>query len=156
MDVSGRADPSWQLATVVSIMLIFTAINSDVISTSNRRLQGMVLHASLTDPLTGLANRRRFREILDAHHSPDTRPLAVLMYDVDNFKQINENVATSPLTRCSSACATSCAPCCVMPTSWPDTAGTNWWCSPTFYPSKMPGRLVSAASYTSEPRPISD
>ena len=90
MILSGRADPSWQLATVVSIMLIFTAINSEVISTSNRRLQGMVLHASLTDPLTGLANRRRFREILDSHHSPDSRPLAVLMYDIDNFKQINE------------------------------------------------------------------
>jgi diguanylate cyclase (GGDEF)-like protein len=90
LDLSGRADPSWQLATVVSIMLVFTAINSEVISTSNRRLQEMVLHASLTDPLTGLANRRRFREILDSHHSPDNRPLAVLMYDVDNFKQINE------------------------------------------------------------------
>ncbi len=90
LELSGRADTSWQLATVVSIMLLFTAINSEVISTSNRRLQGMVLHASLTDPLTGLANRRRFREILDSHHSPDTRPLAVLMYDVDNFKRINE------------------------------------------------------------------
>ena len=90
LDLSGRADPSWQLATVVSIMLVFTAINSEVISTSNRRLQEMVLHASLTDPLTGLANRRRFREILDSHHSPDERPLAVLMYDIDNFKQINE------------------------------------------------------------------
>lgn len=91
MDLSGRANPSWQLAIVVSIMLIFTAINSDVISTSNRRLQGMVRKASLTDPLTGLANRRRFRQILDSHHSADVRPLAVFMYDVDNFKQINED-----------------------------------------------------------------
>ena len=90
MSLSGRADPSWQLATVVSIMLIFTAINSEVISTSNRRLQALVRHASHTDPLTGLANRRRFREILESHHSPDVRPLAVFMYDVDNFKQINE------------------------------------------------------------------
>jgi diguanylate cyclase (GGDEF)-like protein len=71
-------------------MLMFTAINAEVISTSNRRLREMVLHASLTDPLTGLANRRRFREILDLHDVPDTRPLAVLMYDVDNFKRINE------------------------------------------------------------------
>ena len=69
---------------------MFTAINSEVISTSNRRLQQMVLNASLTDPLTGLANRRRFREILDSHHSADSRPLGVLMYDVDNFKAINE------------------------------------------------------------------
>jgi diguanylate cyclase (GGDEF)-like protein len=90
LDVTGRADPSWQIATVVSIMLMFTAMNSEVISTSNRRLQQLVLHASLTDPLTGLANRRRFREILDSHHTPDARPLAVLMYDVDDFKAINE------------------------------------------------------------------
>ena len=90
LDLTGRADPSWQIATVVSIMLMFTAINSEVISTSNRRLQQMVLNASLTDPLTGLANRRRFREILDSHHSADSRPLGVLMYDVDNFKAINE------------------------------------------------------------------
>jgi diguanylate cyclase (GGDEF)-like protein len=90
LDASGRADVSWQLSGVVSIMAIFTAINSDVISTSNRRLQGMVHKASMTDPLTGLANRRRFREILEMHHTPDTRPLAVLMYDLDNFKQLNE------------------------------------------------------------------
>jgi diguanylate cyclase (GGDEF)-like protein len=92
LHVTGRADTAWQLDVVVSIMLMFTAINSEVISTSNRRLREMVLHASLTDPLTGLANRRRFREVLDSHDVADARPLAVLMYDIDNFKQLNEEL----------------------------------------------------------------
>ncbi len=88
-DSLGRGEMNVQLSVVASIMAIFTAMNCDVISTSTRKLREMVLEASMTDPLTGLQNRRRFREILDAHNTP-TRPLAVIMYDVDNFKQINE------------------------------------------------------------------
>lgn len=79
-----------QLLTVVSILAAFTALNCDVIATSNRTLQRMVRQASLTDPLTGLDNRRRFRQVLDSHDVPEARPLAVLMYDLDNFKQLNE------------------------------------------------------------------
>ena len=48
---------------------------------------------ALTDPLTGLANRRQLRQRLDEelaralrHH----RPLSVAMLDVDNLKQIND------------------------------------------------------------------
>ena len=88
-DSLGRGEMNVQLSLVASFMAIFTAMNCDVISTSTRKLREMVLEASMTDPLTGLQNRRRFREILDAHNTP-TRPLAVIMYDVDNFKQINE------------------------------------------------------------------
>jgi diguanylate cyclase (GGDEF)-like protein len=90
IEASGRGAMSWQLGVGVSLMSMFTALNADVISTSNRRLQRMVLDASMTDPLTGVANRRRFREVLDMHAVPGTRPLAVIMYDLDNFKQINE------------------------------------------------------------------
>lgn len=91
LELSGRAEHSWQLATVVSIMIIFTAANADTISSSNRRLRDMVLAASLTDPLTGLANRRRLRQIVDEHEGNPGSPLAVLMYDIDNFKQLNED-----------------------------------------------------------------
>jgi diguanylate cyclase (GGDEF)-like protein len=85
----GRAELNTQIATVASILFVFTAMNCDVIATSNRKLREMVLHASRTDPLTGLQNRRRFREVLDAHAGGE-RSLAVIMYDVDNFKSINE------------------------------------------------------------------
>jgi diguanylate cyclase (GGDEF)-like protein len=84
-----RADVPWRITMIVSIMAVFTALNCDVIATSNRTLRARVRKASLTDPLTGLDNRRRFREVLDAH-TEGNAPLAVLMYDLDNFKEINE------------------------------------------------------------------
>jgi diguanylate cyclase (GGDEF)-like protein len=91
LDAMGRGDVSWQIAIVVSIMAAFTAFNSDVIATSNRKLHDLVQKSAHTDPLTGLDNRRRFRQILDSHDTPESCPLAVLMYDVDNFKQLNES-----------------------------------------------------------------
>jgi diguanylate cyclase (GGDEF)-like protein/PAS domain S-box-containing protein len=49
---------------------------------------------SLTDDLTGLNNRRHFRESLDAAFSLAGRqgqPLSVLMFDVDRFKSYNDD-----------------------------------------------------------------
>jgi diguanylate cyclase (GGDEF)-like protein len=44
------------------------------------------------DPLTGLANRRRFIEDLEAAvYADDQRPCAVLMIDLDRFKEINDS-----------------------------------------------------------------
>ncbi len=44
-----------------------------------------------TDALTGLANRRRFREALDAALASairDAEPLSLIIFDVDEFKKI--------------------------------------------------------------------
>lgn len=92
LETTGRASITWQSPAIISIMAIFAALNEDVIATSNRALRDMVRKASLTDPLTGLDNRRRFRDILDSHGAGETRPLAVLMYDVDNFKRMNDEL----------------------------------------------------------------
>jgi diguanylate cyclase len=47
--------------------------------------------ALLTDPLTGLGNRRRFDEVADAVHAGDVPlPLSLLIIDIDNFKAIND------------------------------------------------------------------
>jgi diguanylate cyclase (GGDEF)-like protein len=81
----------WRISGVASIMYVFTALNCDVISTSTGKLREMVVTASQTDPLTGLQNRRRFQEILSSHDGP-TSTLAVIMIDIDNFKQINEEL----------------------------------------------------------------
>jgi diguanylate cyclase (GGDEF)-like protein len=46
------------------------------------------------DPLTGLANRRRFEEELERHVARGRRygmSGAVLMLDLDDFKQVNDN-----------------------------------------------------------------
>ena len=45
------------------------------------------------DPLTGLANHRRFQEVLGKELGfarRDARPLAVVLLDIDDFKRINE------------------------------------------------------------------
>ncbi|MGY6708948.1 MAG: GGDEF domain-containing protein [Rhizobiaceae bacterium] len=50
-------------------------------------------HAALTDPLTGMQNRRYFdealREYLEAFRTVD-KPLGLLIIDLDHFKQIND------------------------------------------------------------------
>ncbi len=88
--LTDRAAFSFPFVIVVSVMATFTAINADIIAVSNRKLRALVRTSALTDPLTGLDNRRRFRQVLESHDVPASRPLAVLMYDIDNFKQINE------------------------------------------------------------------
>jgi diguanylate cyclase (GGDEF)-like protein len=46
-----------------------------------------------TDPLTGLINRRRFIEFLDqeiARYQRHSEPLALVMFDIDDFKRVND------------------------------------------------------------------
>jgi diguanylate cyclase (GGDEF)-like protein len=48
------------------------------------------------DPLTGLANRRRFIEELETTvYGDDGRPCAVLMIDLDRFKEVNDSFGHS-------------------------------------------------------------
>ena len=46
--------------------------------------------AASTDPLTGIANRRGFLEQTAQLRSAGTQPAAVLLFDLDNFKTIND------------------------------------------------------------------
>jgi len=71
----------------------------------NRELQrtnAVLEEASLTDPLTGLRNRRYFSATIDAdvsqalrshsdHHDPHTRDLVFYLIDADNFKEVNDH-----------------------------------------------------------------
>ena len=68
----------------------------------NRRLERMYRREqelSRTDPLTGLGNRTRYEEAVDrllkrsrreASKAGQARPLALILIDVDHFKQIND------------------------------------------------------------------
>ena len=56
--------------------------------------QARIIAMMRTDPLTGLANRRFFLEILDKAMPFAVRhqqPLAIIMADLDHFKNINDN-----------------------------------------------------------------
>ena len=64
----------------------------------NRELVGMVgrlEHQAFYDPLTGLANRALFRDRLEhelALRRREPRPLAVMLLDLDDFKQVNDTL----------------------------------------------------------------
>jgi diguanylate cyclase (GGDEF)-like protein/PAS domain S-box-containing protein len=62
--------------------------------TELRRLQSSLAALALRDPLTGLANRRLFKELLEADMARTQRsgqPLAVAYLDLDDFKDINDS-----------------------------------------------------------------
>ncbi len=77
---------------------LFTGIISDiterkqaefVLEEANRRYKSL----SFTDGLTGVANRRRFDEVLDREYSRHTRSggeLALILLDIDYFKSYND------------------------------------------------------------------
>jgi diguanylate cyclase (GGDEF)-like protein len=73
-----------------------------------------LIKAASTDPLTGLFNRRKFFELAECEYKKSmraNRELAMLMIDVDNFKNINDlaghNVGDSVLISISDAISDS-------------------------------------------------
>jgi diguanylate cyclase (GGDEF)-like protein/PAS domain S-box-containing protein len=85
-DVRKTPLTGWRGARVGSL-LIFHNI------TELKRVQAELLQLSLTDPLTGLANRRKLLEILQAEMTQAVRyklPLSLIMLDLDNLKGIND------------------------------------------------------------------
>ena len=73
------------------------------------RLEGQrdaLLFEALSDPLTGVANRRSLLERIDyeiARHARSRRSFALLMLDLDGFKLLNDRFGHPPATTC---CAT--------------------------------------------------
>jgi diguanylate cyclase (GGDEF)-like protein len=63
------------------------------IALDNARLHGVVRRQAVTDDLTDLSNRRRFMEALRQEVARSARldtPLALVLFDLDHFKQIND------------------------------------------------------------------
>jgi diguanylate cyclase (GGDEF)-like protein len=64
-----------------------------IVSIENASLHATVERQAVTDELTGLANARAFRSILDREIERSRRfqtPLGLLMADLDDFKQVND------------------------------------------------------------------
>ncbi|HLU24570.1 MAG TPA: diguanylate cyclase [Longimicrobiales bacterium] len=62
------------------------------IAVANARLHEQIRLLSLTDPLTGLANRRRLSLFLETEFAAARRgrPLSIVIFDLDNFKHYND------------------------------------------------------------------
>jgi diguanylate cyclase (GGDEF)-like protein/hemerythrin-like metal-binding protein/PAS domain S-box-containing protein len=79
---------------------------------SNRLLETM----SVTDPLTGLANRRCFDEVLNREHARHLRSgaeLSLIMLDIDHFKAFNDSYGHVHGDECLQQVARSIANCTV-------------------------------------------
>jgi diguanylate cyclase (GGDEF)-like protein len=60
---------------------------------ANARQREQLRELASTDPLTGLPNRRTFQERLEAELARsrrDGRPLSLVLFDVDDFKSVND------------------------------------------------------------------
>ncbi|GJD97898.1 GGDEF domain-containing protein [Methylobacterium iners] len=70
------------------LLTLRESLRSDRLAADNTALARL----SLTDPLTGLANRRAFTARLSAFWQASTRgkPFAVILLDVDHFKRFND------------------------------------------------------------------
>ena len=61
--------------------------------TASKKLEALLRMQSETDALTGLSNRRKLMASLTEHHGLFARyktPTSVLIFDIDNFKRIND------------------------------------------------------------------
>jgi diguanylate cyclase (GGDEF)-like protein len=73
--------------------LVGTVVERGIAALEAVRRQRIVQYQAVTDELTGLANRRRLRTVLElevARADRSATPLSVIVADLDNFKQIND------------------------------------------------------------------
>ena len=103
-----------QLAVSLENALVYTSLERKVaertqqLAAANQRLEQL----SITDPLTGLANRRCLEDVLDSAWSRARRqaaPLAFAMIDIDHFKLYNDHFGHSAGDRCLRQVATRLA-----------------------------------------------
>lgn len=74
----------------VIILVIFTGLL--LFMRERSRNQAHVMKLAFVDELTGLPNRNRLLEVEKSFpHTPQNETLALVVFDIDNFKLINEN-----------------------------------------------------------------
>jgi diguanylate cyclase (GGDEF)-like protein len=76
--------------------LLFTVVMSFLLlNMTKERTELQHKINAMIDPLSGVANRRAFLEgagKLPAHHEIDNEPLAMVLFDLDRFKEINDRM----------------------------------------------------------------
>jgi diguanylate cyclase (GGDEF)-like protein/putative nucleotidyltransferase with HDIG domain len=78
------------VGTLVTAATLLTYLRGRV-----ERLLGRLTDAARTDPLTGLPNRVALHELLEREldrATPDSRPVSLVVLDLDRFKRVNERL----------------------------------------------------------------
>ena len=97
--VNRNGDQCWALVTVSPVRspdsqaTHYAALVEDV--TELKRAHESLEHLASFDTLTGLPNRRLFRDRLEQavkHTARESHPVAVLYLDLDNFKRVNDSL----------------------------------------------------------------
>lgn len=88
----GAAIPGPEVMVGILVVFIGVAMGSGVISSLFHRSLNAAEEMALTDPGTGLPNRRHGMLHLDRAFAAAERgePLSVIMYDLDKFKRVND------------------------------------------------------------------
>jgi diguanylate cyclase (GGDEF)-like protein len=91
--VGASASEAWVTALTLATLLYAVGTAFLILALVQDRSIRFHKDAAALDPLTGLFNRRAFLESaqeLIAERTGDRRPVTVLMFDLDNFKGIND------------------------------------------------------------------
>ncbi|OHV47381.1 diguanylate cyclase [Pseudofrankia sp. BMG5.36] len=99
MLIAGQLAVSLDNAQIYASLERKVAERTQQLAAANQRLEQL----SITDPLTGLANRRRLDEVLNAEWYRATQPaapIALAMIDIDHFKPYNDNFGHTAGDRC--------------------------------------------------------
>jgi predicted signal transduction protein with EAL and GGDEF domain len=105
-----------------------------------------------TDPLTRVANRRKFEQTLRLEWRRARRsgtPISLLMVDIDHFKRLNDRLATNVVTTCCCSSSSEYGPSRSAPaTSWPATEAKS---SLSFSAARHRRRAAPSLSGSDEP-----
>lgn len=91
LEASAQTDPSGNFTGIIGTLGDIT--RSVELNRLLSRYQDELYHMSVTDPLTGLYNRRHFDtqlEVILADHLPKDQSVCLLLIDLDGFKFIND------------------------------------------------------------------
>lgn len=86
------ADPDWKLLGAIVASYLAVSIGIAVLAELLRRERSAAESLALIDRLTGLPNRRHIEDALDREFAAAERGrgLAVVMFDLDHFKRVND------------------------------------------------------------------
>jgi diguanylate cyclase (GGDEF)-like protein len=82
-----------QSLTFITLVMLMVFGLSAYVLLMKERSDKVISHLAVTDPLTGLPNRRSFMDMAEAvfeRHKAGRAPLSVLFIDIDYFKKIND------------------------------------------------------------------